>query len=216
LSENDGFLSDTGQPDQRFIPNNQVITNPRRNTMKTALIVIDVQESFAHRPYFSEMNLPTYLQHQNALIAGCISQGVPIVRVFHVEGAKVASNPFALESGKISPLHGLADFDAAHTVYKSRHSALVGTGLDVWLTQQGIQKLIISGIRTEQCCETTTRHASDLGWQVDYVTDATLTFDMQNADGSTLSTADIKTRTATVLDGRFARVCAVAQALESA
>jgi nicotinamidase-related amidase len=198
------------------MPNNQVIAHPRRNAMKTALIVIDVQESFAHRPYFSKADLPNYLAHQNALIDGCISKSIPIVRVFHVEGAKEANNAFALESGHVRALQGLADFDFSHTVYKSRHSALVGTGLDVWLTQQGIQKLIISGIRTEQCCETTTRHASDLGWQVDYVTDATLTFDMQNADGSTLSAADIKTRTATVLEGRFARVCSVAQALESA
>jgi nicotinamidase-related amidase len=91
---------------------------------------------------------------------------------------------------------------------------LVGTGLDVWLTQQGIQKLIISGIRTEQCCETTTRHASDLGWQVDYCLDATLTWDMQRADGPILSAADVKTRTATVLQDRFATVCSVAQALE--
>ncbi len=182
--------------------------------MKTALILIDAQESFRYRPYFSLNNVPVYLQHQNALIEGCLSQAIPIVRVFHVDGVKQASNAFALESGHIRPLQGLADFDAAHTVHKSRHSALVGTGLDVWLTQQGIQKLIISGIRTEQCCETTARHASDLGWQVDYVTDATLTFDMQNSDGSTLSAADIKTRTATVLDGRFARVCSVAQALQ--
>ncbi|MBS7806645.1 isochorismatase family protein [Variovorax sp. PCZ-1] len=182
--------------------------------MKTALIVIDVQESFRHRPYFSSTNVPDYLRHQNALIEGCKSQGIPAVRVFHVEGDKLASNSFALESGHVSPLQGLADFDAAHTIYKSRHSALVGTGLDVWLTQHGIQKLIISGIRTEQCCETTTRHASDLGWQIDYVTDATLTFDMKNADGSLLSATDIKTRTATVLDGRFARICTVEQALK--
>ncbi len=184
--------------------------------MKTALIVIDVQESFRHRPYFSSAEVHKYIQHQNALIEGCKRQGIPIVRVFHVEGEKIASNAFAMESGHIKPLQGLADFDAALTVHKSRHSALVGTGLDVWLTQQGIHKLIISGIRTEQCCETTTRHASDLGWQVDYVTDATLTFDMSNADGSILSAADIKSRTATVLDGRFARMCTVAQALEAA
>ena len=131
--------------------------------MKTALIVIDVQESFRHRPYFSDQNVPDFLQHQNALIEGCKSQSIPIVRVFHVEGAKDSGNAFALESGQIRPFHGLADFDAAHTVYKSRHSALVGTGLDVWFTQQGIQKLIISGIRTEQCCETTARVGSDLG-----------------------------------------------------
>ncbi|MFM7332494.1 MAG: cysteine hydrolase family protein [Brachymonas sp.] len=183
--------------------------------MKTALIVIDVQESFRHRPYFSTTHVNEYLMHQNALIAGSQQRGIPIIRVFHVDGEKVASNAFALESGHIRPLQGLADFDAAHTVHKSRHSALVGTGLDVWLTQQGIQKLIISGIRTEQCCETTTRHASDLGWKVDYVTDATLTFDMKNSDGSTLSVSAIKTRTATVLQGRFAKIGSVSEALEN-
>jgi nicotinamidase-related amidase len=181
--------------------------------MKTSLIVIDVQESFRHRPYFSTTDVPDFLKHQNALITGCQSKGIPIVRVFHVEGPREASNAFALESGHIKPFQGLADFDAAHTVHKSRHSALIGTGLEVWLTQQGIQKLIISGIRTEQCCETTTRHASDLGWHVDYVTDATLTFDMKQPDGQMLSAADIKTRTATVLNGRFARVCSVDQTL---
>ena len=43
--------------------------------------------------------------------------------------------------------------------------------------------------------------------------DATLTFDMTQPDGHPLSAADIKARTATVLDGRFARVYTVAQAL---
>ena len=39
--------------------------------------------------------------------------------------------------------------------------------------------------------------------------DATLTFDMTQPDGSPLSAADIKARTATVLDGRFATICSV-------
>jgi nicotinamidase-related amidase len=181
--------------------------------MKTCLILIDAQESFRQRPYFTATDLPAYLEAQNALINGCVAQGVPIVRVFHVDGPKVASNPFSLESGYVKPLAELKPFEAAATFYKSRHSALVGTGLEVWLTQNWIQKLIISGIRTEQCCETTTRHASDLGWQVDYCLDATLTWDMQQGDGTPLSAADIKARTATVLNERFATVCGVAQAL---
>ena len=77
-------------------------------------------------------------------------------------------------------------------------------------------RLIISGIRTEQCCETTARHASDLGWTVDYVMDATLTYDMQQPDGSSLSTPDIKARTATVLIDRFATIYTVEQALQRA
>lgn len=182
--------------------------------MKTCLILIDAQESFRQRPYFSATDLPAYLAAQNALIDGCVARGVPIVRIFHVDGPKTTGNPFALESGFVKPLAELLAFDAAATFHKSRHSALVGTGLDVWLTQQGIQKLIVSGIRTEQCCETTTRHASDLGWAVDFCLDATLTWNMQQSDGSTLSAADIKARTATVLKDRFASICGVAQALE--
>ena len=181
--------------------------------MKSCLILIDAQESFRQRPYFTDTDLPAYLAAQNALIDGCVEAAVPIVRIFHVDGPPTPDNPFARESGHVRPLAELRVFDAAATFFKGRHSALVGTGLDVWLTQHSIQKLIISGIRTEQCCETTTRHASDLGWQVDYCLDATLTWDMQQADGSLLSAADIKIRTATVLDGRFARVCTAAQAL---
>ncbi|MFZ2306131.1 MAG: isochorismatase family protein [Rhodoferax sp.] len=181
---------------------------------KSCLIVIDVQESFRHRPFFSEGHLPAYLAAQNALIAGCVAQGIPVIRVLHVDGPTVASNPFAMESGHVAPLKGLIDFDATATFHKSRHSALVGTGLDVWLTRNGIQRLIISGIRTEQCCETTTRHASDLGWSVDFVLEATLTFDMVQPDGHTLAAADIVTRTATVLQGRFATLCSVPQALD--
>lgn len=178
--------------------------------MKTCLLLIDIQESFRHRPYFTERDLPRYLQAQNALIAACEETGTPIVRIFHVDGPKIPANPFSLESGHVRPLDGLRDCKPAATFYKSRHSALVGTGLDVWLTQNGIGRLIVSGIRTEQCCETTTRHASDLGWQVDYVPEATLTFDMQLGDGAPLPAADIVARTAAVLKDRFARIATVA------
>ena len=184
--------------------------------MTTALIVIDVQQSFAHRPTFEPAEVPAYLGAQNRLIEGFQAAGLPIVRVFHVQPDATGADPFSLESGLVRPLEGLRDFKADLTVHKARHSALVGTGLDVWLTEQGIGRLIISGIRTEQCCETTTRHASDLGWEIDYVTDATHTFDMVQPDGSPLNVADIKSRTATVLSGRFATLCTVEQALARA
>jgi nicotinamidase-related amidase len=183
--------------------------------MNTALIVIDAQESFRHRPYFTERDMPAYLAAQNALIAAAQKNSVPIARIFHVDGEDVASNAFAQASGYIKPIAGLAAFEAATTFQKSRHSALVGTGLEVWLRERNINQLIISGIRTEQCCETTTRHASDIGFTVDYVLDATLTFDMQHVDGSPLLASDIKARTAAVLAGRFARVLTVQECVEN-
>ncbi len=48
------------------------------------------------------------------------------------------------------------------------------------------------------------------------MTDATLTWDMVQPDGQVLAAADIKTRTATVLQGRFATLCTVQQALDRA
>ncbi len=181
--------------------------------MKTCLIVIDAQESFRHRPYYTEHVMPSYLHAQKMLIEGCVAKGIPIVRIFHVDGPASKDNAFALESGHIRPIQGLADFQAAATFHKNRHSALVGTGLEVWLHLNQIGKIIVSGTRTEQCCETTARHASDLGFSVDYALDATLTWDMVQPDGKTLSAADIKMRTATVLQDRFAQVSTARDAL---
>lgn len=174
----------------------------------TALIVIDVQESFRHRPYFSEADVPAFLAKQQALIDGAKAAGIAIVQIFHVEDG----GPFAESSGLVRPLEPLVI--APDAVFrKRRHSALVGSGLDVWLTRSGIRRLIISGIRTEQCCETTTRHASDLGYNVDYVGEATLTFPMADAAGRSWSAAEIRARTELVLAGRFARIATVAEAL---
>jgi nicotinamidase-related amidase len=79
--------------------------------------------------------------------------------------------------------------------------------------QHGIRRLIISGIRSEQCCETATRHSSDIGYEVNYATEATLTFPMTDRRGKHWSPEEIKTRTELVLDDRFARIVTVEEAL---
>ncbi|KXG84312.1 isochorismatase family protein [Agrobacterium bohemicum] len=176
----------------------------------TALLVIDVQESFRQAPYFDESGLSTFLSAQQKLIDGAQAAGIPVIQIFHVDGDKA----FAEESGFIRVLEGIR-LTPTVTFRKSRHSAFVGTGLDVWLTTHGINRLIVSGIRTEQCCETTTRHGSDLGYTVDYVTEATLTFPMTHASGEIFSAEQIATRTELVLSGRFARIATVDQALSA-
>jgi len=177
----------------------------------TAVLVIDAQESFRQRQNWFETDYATYLRNQQALIDGAQAKGYAVIRVLHVEPEGI----FSLASGFVRPLAELQLSPDAE-FHKTRHSALVGSGLDVWLTENGIRRLIVSGIRTEQCCETTTRHASDLGWQVDYVTEATHTMALTDKTGRTWSVEELKARTAAVLDGRFARVCTIAEALAGA
>jgi nicotinamidase-related amidase len=90
-----------------------------------------------------------------------------------------------------------------------------GVTLEEWLRKHGVEEILVTGIRTEQCCETTTRHASDVGFKVKFATDATLTFPMQSRSGRRFSTAEIRERTELVLDGRFAQVVSAAEALET-
>ena len=174
---------------------------------KTALIVVDAQQTFKNTAYWSESDLPDYLAQQQRLIDGCAARGVPVVQIFHAS----EQGPFAVAADRRA-IDGL-NIHPTVTLTKQVHSALAGTGLMAWLIARGITHLIVSGIRTEQCCETTTRQASDAGFKVDFVTEATLTFPMRHAGGRVYTAAEIRERTELVLDGRFARIFTVDGAL---
>ncbi|MGU3525379.1 isochorismatase family protein [Enterobacteriaceae bacterium C23F] len=176
---------------------------------RTALINIDTQQSFEHRDYWQTAHLPAFQASMLALIAGCQQLNVPVVDIFHVDEQGV----FSLESGLVKPMSFLRHQPDV-VFHKHVHNAFTDTGLDFWLRSRDINHLIICGLRTEQCCETTTRVASDLGYQVTFVTEATLTFPMTHK-GVTLDVETLRHRTETVLEGRFATVKTVAETLES-
>jgi nicotinamidase-related amidase len=179
---------------------------------RTALIVVDAQESFRHRPYFRADDFDRYLAAQNALIAGFVALGLPVVRVLHVED----EGAFSLASGYVRPVTGLVAFDETLRFEKHMHSAFAGTPLAQWLLGQRITRIAVSGIRTEQCCETTTRDGSDRGYRVDYVSEATATFAMDHANGRHFTPAEIRERTELVLADRFATIVTVEAALARA
>src|ERR1700751_4531867 len=103
----------------------------------TALLVIDVQESFRHRPYWSEADVPSFVTHLQRLIDGAKAREIPVIQVFHVEDSGV----FSLESGHVVALEGFS-IEPDAVFYKRSHSALIGSGLDVWLVKHGIGRVI--------------------------------------------------------------------------
>ena len=186
-------------------------------THRSALIVIDVQESFRGRPYWQADDLPAFLANTQTLIDRCRGRGIPVLQVFHQEPGGDARNPFHPACGLVRAMSELK-LNADEVFYKEVHSALYGktsedVTLEKWLRDHGVEEILVTGIRTEQCCETTTRHASDIGFKVQFATDATLTFPMQSRSGRRFSAAEIRERTELVLDGRFARIVSTAEAL---
>ena len=71
---------------------------------------------------------------------------------------------------------------------------------------RGIHKLIIAGIQTEFCVDTTTRRAYSLGYQVTLVQDAHSTWDTEN-----ITAAQIIAHHNLTLGGWFAKLCPAAE-----
>ncbi|WP_214414068.1 cysteine hydrolase family protein [Sphaerisporangium fuscum] len=173
--------------------------------MKRALIVIDVQESFRARPLWDEIHNPKIAEPVNRLVRLARDNGDLVVWVLHTEPG--SGDVFDPALGHVRLLDELERPEPGEpTVYKTSHNAFTTTNLQQLLTEAGVRELLVCGIRTEQCVETTTRVGSDLGYRVVFVTDATTT----NPIG-TLSAEAIIERTEAVLRDRFARIATVAE-----
>ena len=194
--------------------------------MSTALIVIDVQESFRQQPQWAASSNPAVAARGAELVAAARERGELVVWVLHAEPG--TGGPFDPARGLVRLMDGLTPLDGEPVITKTSHNAFTTTNLAQLLTSQGIGELVICGIRTEQCCETTARVAADLGYRVTFVTEATATSPIEHrdappgrglaeilADPRTLPAADVLARTEYALAGRFATIATVADLTRS-
>lgn len=194
--------------------------------MIRALVVVDVQKSFQQRPNWAAVSDPAIVKQVNRLVSAAREAGDLVVWVLHSEPG--TGNVFDPALGHVRLMDGVVPLDGEPIVTKTSINAFTTTNLQQMLTSYGIRELVICGIQTEQCCETTARVASDLGYDVTFVTEATATFpiahrdapadrtlDEMLADPSTLSTDEIIRRTEYALAGRFATIRSVDEIVNS-
>lgn len=188
--------------------------------MKRALVVIDVQESFRQLPRWRAVSTADIVERTVRLVEARRAQGDLVVWVLHAEPG--SGTPFDPPSGHVRLIEPLTPLPGEPVITKTSRNAFTTTNLQQILTQHGVGTLMISGIQTEQCCETTARLAADLGYDVEFVTEATATFPIPHrdrgpaatdadwdailADPRTLGTDAVIERTEYALAGRFARI----------
>lgn len=174
----------------------------------TALIVIDIQESFRRQPSWQQISRPDIVARTNRLIVNARALGDRVVWVLHSEPG--SGGPFDPAGGLVALQPGLQPEAGDLSVTKTSHNAFTTTNLGQQLTAAGVTKLRLAGIRTEQCVETTARLASDLGYRVEVVLDATATHPLPRHDGTGIIGADeVVARTAAALAGRFATITSI-------
>lgn len=178
---------------------------------RSALLVIDVQDSFKLGPRWEQRSNPQFEENLNRLLAAYRAAGLPVIFFLHTD-----PDP-GFET--TSPLFKLMDFvvplPGEPVLTKNTRNAFTSTNLGEILAEKGVRRVAVTGISTEQCCETTTRVAADLGYDVDFVTEATRTFPIPNAEtGDVFTTDEIVRRTEFVLRGRFATIATVDRLVE--
>lgn len=150
----------------------------------SALLVIDMQN------YFSSMAKPI-LPAITTTIRLCKRAGIPVIYTRHRhkpgdDGGVLGEwwgGDIILDGTPESEL--IAEVVAAaeeekkdenvEVVEKDTYSAFRNTGLEERLREMGVKEVIVSGVMTNLCCETTAREAFVRGFRVFFSTDATAT-----------------------------------------
>lgn len=134
--------------------------------MKSALLVIDIQNLLVkEKPYAIEERLALW---QDSL-AQARQAGVEVIHVRHHDQELVKGTADWEIHSTVAPLASEKIFD------KTFNSAFKETGLHAYLQEKGIEQLIIMGMATNFCIDTTIKVAFELGYKVAVIRDGTTT-----------------------------------------
>ena len=145
--------------------------------MKTALIIIDVQNILVETGFETEKLLEkiAYLQDQAR------SKNIEIIYVQHIETPEAQTS----EDWQLSPL--LKRLANEKVFQKKYNSIFKETGLKEYLDQQGIKQLVLCGMQTEYCIDTSVKVGFEYGYQLVIPEGAVTTFDGDDIPAETLN-----------------------------
>jgi nicotinamidase-related amidase len=179
---------------------------------RIALIVVDVQAGFDD-PWWGERNNPGCDDNIAALADAFAAAAQPVVHVRHESAYPDSPLHPASPGNALKPY--LARYTPDLVVTKAVNSSFHGSpDLHAWLAGEGIGRLVVCGITTNHCCETTARVGGNLGYDVWFALDATHTFPRVGPDGTTMGADELARATATNLHGEFATVLTTDQVLQ--
>lgn len=191
---------------------------------KTALLVIDLQNIFVegYEPISSPDGIDI-LHRMNSMAQVCRQNGILVIHAAHQlrpdgSNAGVLGQivPTLIEEGLISEvsesgaLHkGVETQPGDVFLKKPRFGAFSGTDLDLILRGKGIDTLIIGGIATNVCVETTVREANHHEYKVIVLSDGTTTAGYADQGWGYLSPEEVKKATLTVIAYIFGEVTTI-------
>jgi bifunctional isochorismate lyase/aryl carrier protein len=150
----------------------------------TALLVVDMQG------WFLEPTSHAYLPCAAHIVPGLVSlsrvfreNGLPVVFTRHLNTQEDAgalglwwSDLIRVED-PLSEIASALDTSVGVVLTKNQYDAFHGTGLEDMLRERGVKRVVVTGVATHLCCETTARSAFVRGFEVTFPVDGTATYD---------------------------------------
>lgn len=151
-----------------------------------ALLVLDMQRYFLDQKSHAYVpSGPVILDKLHNIADYFISQGRPVIATQHVNKEKDAGRMNDWWSELITIDHPLAELDpdlkikSDKVFIKPQYDAFYKSDLFSWLERKGIKQLVIGGVMTHLCCETTARSAFIRGYEVFFLIDGTATYNKE-------------------------------------
>ncbi len=188
---------------------------------RTALLNIDMQNCFVENSPVAAQNGRVILERVNRLLVECRRVGCTVIHTAHVlredgsNGGILAETIDAVRLGVINRgslsarLHADLNIQPDDILLeKPRFGAFHGTDLELILRSRALDTVVISGIATNVCCETSAREAAVRDFKVIFLSDRTGTAAMNGATAE-----DLQRTTCATLGYLFAQIATVDEAI---
>ena len=181
--------------------------------MNQALVLIDIQKDYFPGGRMTLEGADAAAQNAASLLAWFRARGLPL---FHVQHLSTRANAtfFIPDTDGIEFHPAVAPLAGEPVIQKNFPNAFRATKLDTELRSRGVTDLVVAGMMTHMCIDTSVRAAFDLGFKVDLAFDACATRDLRFGD-SELAAAQVQGSFIAALNGTFASARSTAQILAS-
>jgi nicotinamidase-related amidase len=172
--------------------------------MTTALVLIDLQNDYFPGGTMELVGADAAVARAAALLEAFRGKSLPVVHIRHVAAKPGAT--FFLPDTAGAEIHAAVSPAAGETVLtKHFPNAFRETALLERLRGIGATHLVIAGMMTHMCVDTSVRAAADLGFACSLAHDACATRDLQFG-GTTVGAAQVQVAYLAGLNGAFAAV----------
>lgn len=170
---------------------------------KRALLVIDVQNE-----YFTGKLPISYPTNSFSNILQVMDKAneneIPVVVIQHTLN-KEGAVAFVKDTDGWELHDEIKNRKYSHYIEKTLPSSFIHTDLEEWLAKNNIDTITISGYMTHQCCDITAKYAMHLGYNVEFLSDATGTISIENEQGK-ISAEELHKMILVIQASRFSKV----------